>query len=187
MGEDIHQKTFAKSKKTGKWIDAASIDFDAEPEVFKHLVPFRNYKLFSLFGSRRADWKELDASGYGIPEEVKKDLPELADFHENNFGDWYGYVWFTRKKLVEEIDKYIDCLSSPEKYYADFDEDIRAEQLADLEEFGVALEDWLSDATTLKEMLLEIKEKLKDQEQYFEDYKDIIDFDDVIYVFWFDN
>ena len=187
MGEDIHQKTFAKSKKTGKWIDTANIDFDANPEVFKHLIPFRSYSLFSLFGSRRSDWKELDASGYGIPNEVKKDLPELAYIHEKNLGGWYGYVWFTRKKLLEEIDKYIDCLSSPEKYYADFDEDIRAEHLADLEEFSNALEDWKNEANALQEMLKEMKDKLKEQEWYFEEYKDIIDFDDVIYMFWFDN
>ena len=98
--------------------------------------------LFSLFGSRRSDWKELNASGYGIPDEVKKDMPELADFHDARFGDWYGYVWFTRKQLVEEIDKYIDCLSTPEKYYADFDEDIRAEHLADIEEFRGCCPDW---------------------------------------------
>lgn len=189
MGEDIHQKSFAKSKLTGKWFDTALIDFDANQEMFKSLMPYRSYMLFSLFGSRRGNWKELEPSGYGIPDFLKNDLPEFAAFHEQT-KDWYGYVWFTRKKLKEEIDKYIACLESPGKYYADFDEDTKAENLADLAEFKEALEDWLHEASAIKIMLTEFKETFEEQDNRWKDeISCAVDgtLDDVVYLFWFDN
>lgn len=189
MGEDIHQKSFAKSKLTGKWFDTASIDFDANQEMFKQLIPYRSYMLFSLFGSRRSDWKELEPSGYGIPDFLKNDLPEFAAFHDKT-KDWYSYTWFTRKKLLEEIDRYIAELESPEKYYANFDEDYKAEMLQDLNDYPEALKDWKDDAACLKSMLEEIKSKLAEQDlQWTEEIDSIVDgsFDDVVYLFWFDN
>ena len=189
MGEDIHQKTFAKSKTTGKWFDTANIDFDATQCMFKSLIPYRSYMLFSLFGSRRSDWKELDPSGYGIPDFIKADIPDFTAMHTRVGSGWYGYVWFTRKKLIEEIDKYIECLSSPEKYYADYDDEYKSEILQELDEIQAAKEDWKSDANSLKAMLVEIKEELESQEVFCkEDLDSLIDgsIDDVVYLFWFD-
>jgi hypothetical protein len=187
MGEDIHQKSFAKSKITGKWISTSEVDFDAIPYLFEHLVPYRSYMVYSLFGSRRADWDELPASGWGIPDFIAKDLPAFAHYHATDKGDWYGYVWFTRKQLKEGIENYIKRLESPEKYCENYDEDDKNNFLDDVHYCKEAEDAWKEEAGCLKELLQEMLDKLNNIIEFRKEMEKEIDVDGAIYLFWFDN
>lgn len=187
MGEDIHNKAYAKSKVTGKYVQSAEliINQSFSDSVFRDLVPIRSYKLFSCFGSRRADFKMLGCLHDGIPDFVKEQFPtEYANITDKGWNH-YGFCWATVKELKASIKTYIEKLKDPMLYYDDeYEHDI----YADIEENKEAREAWKEDADVVADQLAAILSTLDAMKSLHDEFEmdKLIDFDETIYMFWFD-
>ena len=191
MGEDIHQKTFAKSKKTGKYINVVELisSQDFEHSAFKELVPDRFYNLYSCFGSRRADWKELSCLEYGTPPWFAEQFPTENAIHDKMGCSYYGYCWCTLPKLKACLQEYVSKLDDPAKYYDGEDDDYEREMLEDPDEREPFIEAWKEDAANIKSYMEEMLKKIEEIEQYGQEdwMQDIFDPNEVVFMFWFDN
>lgn len=85
MSEDIHQKQYVKERKTQKYIDALQL---VEPNdrvgcLFGDIFNGRNYDFFSLFGSTRGNYKQLEHLTIGCPEFLARTSFDavLKDYH----------------------------------------------------------------------------------------------------------
>ena len=74
MAEDLHVKAYFKSK-IDKRMNSFDVFSDSDEFILESTYLFygRNYDFFSIFGSRRGNFKEADADGYGIYPELKID------------------------------------------------------------------------------------------------------------------
>ena len=112
MGEDIHCKTLVYSKVEKKYIDGLSLSTCPEYSPFRPLYQGRNYDLFSIFGSRRSDYPELQHGEYGLPDFVPQTYKQYLEDTS-----YYGYVWWRLPKFKKALDEYQEMLSDPEKFY----------------------------------------------------------------------
>ena len=113
MGEDIHFRAFVKSKKTGNYINAHDIcPWNPEYSTFNELVGGRNYDVFSLFGSRRSDYRQLDYANYGIPDFLKGSV--FDDYCLES--GYYGFIWFKLPDLTKAVHEYFEMLRDPLRY-----------------------------------------------------------------------
>lgn len=198
MGEDIHFRVLVKSKKTGGYINAHDIcEWNPEHSTFQELVIGRNYDLFSLFGSRRGNYKELQYANYGMPDFLRE---SVFDQYCEKLG-LYGFIWWKLPYLKKAVAEYIESLKDPLKY---LDEDSDEWQdLSDLASQGVKSSEqlaslaksyasWTYDNKHMIDMLEEISSKLdmydslKGQNGHF-GLDDIIDVDETVFLFFFDN
>lgn len=189
MGEDIHNKAYAKSKVVGKYVQSSEliVDQSFDDSVFRDLVPGRSYKLFSCFGSHRADFKMLDCLHDGIPDFVKEQFPtEYANITDKGWNH-YGFCWATVKALRESIKQYIEKLKDPLLYFDDKDDPER-EFYADPEVDKECREAWQEDADVLSSQLAAIIKTIDSMKDLYEEFKldALVDFDETIYLFWFD-
>jgi len=192
MGEDLHQRVYVKSKKTGNYVNAHDIcSWDCEYSLFKELVKGRNYDVFSLFGSRRSDYEELPYSNYGMPDFLKG---SLFDDYCRECG-YYGFVWFKLPELKKAVAEYSERLKDPLRYldpdsdeYADW-KDFLSERRSESHsaEFMEKYGEWLS---THRNVLDRLAEMSHDLEQYdgdrYETYDKLIDIDETVFLFFFD-
>lgn len=151
MGEDIHNKAYAKSKVVGRYVQSSELTVDQsfEDSMFLDLVPIRSYKLFSCFGSHRADYKTLGCLHDGMPDFIKEQFPtEHANLVDNNWNH-YGFCWATVGELKTSIKEYIEKLKDPMLYYDSEDDDYERETLSDIEENKECRQEWQDDADAL--------------------------------------
>lgn len=191
MGEDIHQKTYVKSKIAGKYISSAELAYsqNSEHSAFQELIPDRFYNLYSCFGSRRADWKELGNIHYGMPDWFTETFPTESRMHDRMGSSWYGHCWFTHSELKSALAEYIEKLKSPDRYFDSEDDDIELEQLNDPETSDAFVKSWLEDAELLAQYMQKILDRLSEADSLAAEdgMSDIFDADDIVYMFWFDS
>ena len=124
MGEDIHAKTLIYSKIEKKYIDGLSLTTCPEYSSFGPIYEGRNYDLFSVFGSQRSDYPDLDKASYGIPDF----LPETYKAYLKE-QDYYGFIWWKIDDFKTAIEEYLHRMQDPKKFYAE--DDWRLEQIED--------------------------------------------------------
>ena len=191
MGEDIHNKAYAKSKVVDKYVQSSEliVDQSFSDSMFRDLVPGRSYKLFSCFGSRRADFKTLGCLHDGIPDFVKEQFPtEYANVTDKGWNH-YGFCWATIRELKVSIKTYIEKLKDPMLYYDNCEDDEYERDIyADIEENKESREAWQEDANVLSDQLIEILKTLDEMKHLHDEFEmdKLIDFDETIYLFWFD-
>lgn len=191
MGEDIHCKAYVKSKIVNRYVQSSEliVDQSFEDSTFLDLVPLRSYKLFSCFGSHRADYKMLSCLHDGMPVFIKELFPtEYANLIDNDW-NFYGFCWTTIRELKSSIKEYIEKLKDPALYYDGEDDDYERESLSDIEENKEYREAWKEDADVLTVQLTEILHKIDSMTELYQEYgmEKLFDIDDVVYMFWFDN
>jgi len=101
---------------------------------------------------------------------------------------YYGFVWFTYPELVKALTEYVEMLKDPKKYFAEDDDQWVEIMQAPKEERLAMIKSWSESATGLIKYLEEMLSSLKGIEYYREDgYGKIIDIDETVFLFWFDN
>ena len=180
MGEDIHIKTLVYSKVEKKYIDALSLTTSPQYSEFKSFFEGRYYDLFSLFGSHRSDYKELNRANYGIPD-------FLNDTYKAYLEDmsYYGFKWFYIDDLMKSVSEYIEKLKDPLKYFTEDDYQFEAVQSG---EFMVDL--WKHEVDPLIITLQKIQQRLKRIRDVTESYKwlsNLIDSSKTVFLIYFDS
>lgn len=211
MGEDIHFRCYVRSKKTGGYINAHDIcSWNPEYSIFKELVEGRNYDLFSLFGSRRGNYGELPGGHYGLPDFVKGTV--FDDYCRER--GYYGFVWFKLPELAAAVKEYADRLKNPFEYYKDDDDRLaewtdiaacafpspavdpvvvcrdRPPDTTGLVRFMTAYREWLDEHRNILDRLAEITDRLEQYtsvNDYDCTYSKLVDIDETVFLFFFDN
>lgn len=198
MGEDIHQLTYLKHRKTGKYINAHEVcDWcPSEGSLFEEIVPCRNYNLFSLFGSNRGEYAPLADAEYGMPEFL---CDTVFDEYCMN-ACYYGFTWFKLPKFSKSVKEYIKTLKDPLKYldedtdehadWVDLISYVKAGKEDWYEKFTKSYEEWLDYHKNILSDLKRIDETL-DRFVKIDDwcgtYNKIFDINETVFLFFFDN
>ena len=187
MGEDLHHKTYGKLKSTGKYIDLSSLETsNGDAYLFPPLVDGRSYTLFSLLGSCRDSWRQLECLEPGFPVDVIEDCPWLKSWLGSGRGyNWYSFSHAKRSGLIECLKMYAKKLESPDLYYTESDD---ADMLLYIKSSSGSILAWQEDADFIKKALLEEWiPKLNQFRDFDELVGNIIDIGSIVDVFWFDS
>ncbi len=116
MGQDIHSVIYVWSKIENKYVNAMETD-SIDYTRYKPIFDGRNYDFFSLFGSKRSNYPELDRLKYGIPDFVS---PTMRKFLEDS--DWHTITWIIASDLKASLIAYKNKLKNPANFILE-DED----------------------------------------------------------------
>ena len=113
MGQDIHQMIYLKLKGQDKYINAHEICewCSGDGGMFAELYPDRNYDLFSLMGSGRAEGLGcLRNAVYGMPGFLAGS--EFETYCRDS--GYYGFIWFTAARMLDAVNKKLDYICRPD-------------------------------------------------------------------------
>jgi len=174
MGEDIHFKSAVYSKVENKYMTPCQACGDDSYSIIKPLFDGRSYDFFSIFGSHRGNYPEMQGLNYGIPDEIRKDMPTFAKYLDDS--SFYGYCWITKANLEIELKAYIDKLKNPGMFLVD----------DEVDESIFTLPEWKDETTAMITTITDIIKYLSEMNYYKEDYGDLLDFDKTIFLIYFD-
>lgn len=173
MAEDLHMKAYFISETDGTLqpfdVFSESDDNIIEATSFKF---GRNYDLFCLFGSRRGQFKDAYADGYGLHASMKEDQKTFASVVNDKDSNNYSFRWFTIDGLQKMLTDYKHELNRPKKYFdKDSDEykDIE-DNVFDFDAWNSAVKNLVLAIDNLLDQIVKLKEVYELDKEFYNRY-----------------